>query len=61
MNNLLLKLYIKLRNLANNVQGQDLVEYALLCCFISLAVISSVNGIATAVNTVFSNMSNSLA
>jgi pilus assembly protein Flp/PilA len=61
MNNLALKLYIKLQNLANVEQGQDLVEYALLIALISLTVITSVSGVATAVNTVFSNVSNSLA
>jgi len=61
MNNLFLKLYIKLQNLAENEQGQDLVEYALLIALISLTVITSVKGVATAVNTVFSNVSNSLA
>lgn len=61
MNNLALRLYIKLQNLANNEQGQDLVEYALVIALISLAVITSTKGVATAVNTVFSNVSNSLA
>lgn len=61
MNNLFLKLYIKLQNLAENELGQDLVEYALLIALISLTVITSVKGVATAVNTVFSNVSNSLA
>jgi pilus assembly protein Flp/PilA len=61
MNNLFLKQYIKLQNLAENEQGQDLVEYALLIALISLTVITSVKGVATAVNTVFSNVSNSLA
>jgi len=61
MNNLALRLYIKLQNLANNEQGQDLVEYALLIALISLTVITSVKGVATAVNTVFSNVSSSLA
>ncbi len=60
MNNLVLRLYVKLQNLANIEQGQDLVEYALLIALISLTVITSVNGVATAVNTVFSNVSNSL-
>ncbi len=60
MNNLFLKLYIKLQNLAKSEQGQDLVEYALLCSLIALACITGVKGIATAVNSVFTNVSNSL-
>lgn len=61
MNNLFLKLYVNLQNLATNERGQDLVEYALLIALISLTVITSTKGVATAVNTVFSNISNSLA
>ena len=56
-----LKLYVKLQNLANDQQGQDLVEYALLLTMISLALISGINGIATAITTVFTNVSSSLA
>ncbi len=61
MNNLALRLYIKIQSLANHEEGQDLVEYALLIALIALTVITSVKGVATAVNTVFSNVSNSLA
>jgi len=60
MNNLFLKLYIKLQNLAKNEQGQELVEYALLCALIALACITGVKGVATAVNQVFTDVSNSL-
>jgi Flp pilus assembly pilin Flp len=61
MNNLLLTLYVNFQYLAKKEHGQDLVEYALVIALISLTVITSVNGVATAVNTVFSNFSNSLA
>jgi len=61
MNYELLTMYLKLQNLANREEGQDLVEYALLCCMISLAAITGVNYVATAVTAVFSNISSSLA
>jgi Flp pilus assembly pilin Flp len=61
MNYLLLTMYLKLQNLVNREEGQDLVEYALLCCMIALAAITGVNYVATAVTTVFSNISSSLA
>jgi pilus assembly protein Flp/PilA len=61
MNNLFLALYVKLQNLMAREDGQDLVEYALLVCLIALAVISGVQGVASAVNKVFSNISTSLA
>lgn len=61
MNNLFLKLLINLQNLRKGEQGQDLVEYALLCSLIALAMITGIKSIATAVNTTFTNVSNSLA
>jgi Flp pilus assembly pilin Flp len=60
MNHLFLKLYIKLQNLAKNEEGQDLVEYALLCSLIALGCISSMSSVATFLTNVFSNVSNSL-
>lgn len=60
MNDIFLKIYVKFQNLMNREEGQDLVEYALLIALISLVVISGVNKVATAVNTVFSNVSTSL-
>ena len=61
MNNMILALYVKLQNLMNREEGQDLVEYALLVCLIALAAITGVNKVATAVTTVFSNISASLS
>ncbi len=61
MNNALLKLYIMIQNLKNDEQGQDLVEYALLICMVALACIVGVGKVATAVTTVFTNISSSLA
>ena len=45
----------------NREEGQDLVEYALLVCLIALAAITGVKKVATAVTTVFNNISSSLA
>ena len=61
MHNLLLKTYVKFENLASGEEAQDLVEYGLLCTLIALAMISSINPIATAVTRVFTNVSTSLA
>jgi pilus assembly protein Flp/PilA len=60
MSNSLLKLYVKLQGLKNGEEGQDLVEYALLVALIALVCITGVGNVATAVNTVFSNISASL-
>jgi Flp pilus assembly pilin Flp len=61
MSEVILKLYMKFVALRFDDEGQDLVEYALLLCLISLVLISAINGISTAVNTTFSNISASLA
>jgi len=61
MNNLFLTMYVKLQNLMNREEGQDLVEYALLLTLIALAAITGVKNVATAINTVFTNISSSLA
>jgi len=61
MHKLLLLFYVKLQSLAAEDQGQDLVEYALLCSLIAVAVIAGIHPIATAVNKIFTNVSSSLA
>jgi pilus assembly protein Flp/PilA len=61
MNSLFLALYVRLQGLMNREEGQDLVEYALLVCLIALAAITGVKNVATAVTTVFNNISSSLA
>jgi pilus assembly protein Flp/PilA len=61
MNNLFLKLLVKVQNLLARDDGQDLVEYALLISLIALAAISGVKHVATALTGVFSTISTSLA
>jgi pilus assembly protein Flp/PilA len=61
MNHLLLRLHLTIQRLVRDVEGQDLVEYALLVCLIALAAITGVKHVATAVTAVFSNISSSLA
>ena len=56
----LLKMYLKFQSLKND-EGQDLVEYALLVALVALVCVTGVNNVATAVNSVFTNISSSLA
>jgi len=60
MRDTLLKMYVKFQGLKND-EGQDLVEYALLVALIALVCVSGVNNVATAINSVFTNISSSLA
>ena len=61
MRDSLLNLYVKFQGLKNGEEGQDLVEYALLVALIALVCITGVNNVASAVNTVFTNISSSLS
>jgi len=61
MNGLVLNLYARFQSLKTGEEGQDLVEYALLVCLVALACITAVNHVASAINTVFNNISSSLA
>ncbi len=60
MRDTLLKMYVKFQGLKND-EGQDLVEYALLVALVALACVAGVNNVATAVSSVFTNISSSLA
>ena len=60
MRDTLLKMYVKFQGLKND-EGQDLVEYALLVALVALVCVTGVNNVATAVNSVFANISSSLA
>jgi len=60
MNNLIVMLNSKVREIIAGEQGQDLVEYALLVALVSLAAVASLNGLAGAISGVFSNISTSL-
>lgn len=60
MNSLIL-VYLKFQNLLNREEGQDLVEYALIITLIALAAVTGIGKVATAVNTVFSKISTTLA
>lgn len=61
MNDAFLMLYVKLQNLRSKDEGQDLIETALATALIAIVALATVKKVGTAVNTVFSNISNSLA
>jgi len=61
MSKIFLRFWLGLQSLQRSERGQDLVEYALLVCLIALGCIAGVRHVATAVTTVFGNVSTSLA
>ncbi len=61
MNNLFLAMYVKLQDLMKHEEGQDLIEYALIAALIAVAAIAGMKNVASAVNSLFSNVSSLLA
>ncbi len=46
----------RIRVLADDVEGQDLVEYALLAGFVAVAAGALLPGISSSISTIFSRM-----
>jgi pilus assembly protein Flp/PilA len=61
MNDKLMYLYIRLRQLAEDTEGQDLVEYALLAGFVAVAAGALLPGISNSISTIFSRMGSVLS
>lgn len=61
MNNLFLKMSAKVYEIIYGEEGQDLVEYALIITMVALASVTGVNSVASAINTVFANISSTLS
>ncbi len=60
MNSLLQRPHVILLGLKDGEEGQDLVEYALLVALVALGAIGGVHKVASAVTSVFTNVSSSL-
>lgn len=60
MNNLLLKVFVKLQDLASREEGQDLVEYALVVALIAFGATAGMKSLATGINSAFSSISSQL-
>ena len=64
MNDLMLKMYVKMQVLATTVvekeEGQDLIEYALVVALIAFAAVAGMNTVATKINAAFSTIGSKL-
>jgi len=60
MNNLLLKLYIQLQNLASRDEGQDLVEYALVVALVAFGATAGMKVLAAGLTLAFRGISTTL-
>lgn len=56
MNDMLLKLSIKLRTMLSDEQGQDLIEYALVVALIAFGATAAMKTLSSDINTAFSNI-----
>jgi pilus assembly protein Flp/PilA len=61
MNNLYLKMIVKIQELASREEGQDLVEYALVVALIAFGATAGMSALGKGINTLFSNISTTLA
>jgi pilus assembly protein Flp/PilA len=60
MNTLLRKLNSKFQDLLSREDGQDLVEYALLCALLAFGIVGGMGAVAKSLDTAFSNISSTL-
>ncbi len=60
MNTLFLRLNSKVQDLLSREEGQDLVEYALLCALLAFGIVSGMSSVAKGIDTAFSNISSTL-
>jgi pilus assembly protein Flp/PilA len=60
MNNMLIKLNMKLQDLMNNEEGQDLVEYALVISLVAVGAVAALGTLTTDIVSVFTKIDSSL-
>ena len=58
---MLLKLFVKLQDLASREEGQDLVEYALVVALVAFGATAGMKVLATGLNTAFTTISSTLS
>jgi pilus assembly protein Flp/PilA len=60
MKNKMMLLLVKMQDMLSREEGQDLIEYALLCSLIALGAVVSMRGLATDINTAFGSIGTTL-
>lgn len=61
MNDIMLKMLVKLQTLTAREEGQDLVEYALVVALIAFGATAAMKGLSSELNTAFNAISSTLA
>ncbi len=57
MNGLMLKLFVRLQDLKDREEGQDIAEYALVVALVAFGAIAGMRALATGVDTSFLTLS----
>ncbi len=57
MNNLMLKMYVNIKNMMDREEGQDLVEYALVVALIAFGATAGMSALAGGINAAFDEVS----
>jgi pilus assembly protein Flp/PilA len=60
MNDLMLKMYVKMQDLMSREEGQDLVEYALVVALVAFGAIAGMRTLSTEINSAFNTISSDL-
>ena len=60
MNKLLFSLFVRLQELMNREEGQDLVEYALVVAIIAFGAVTAMKALSTEIKTAFNTISSDL-
>jgi pilus assembly protein Flp/PilA len=60
MNDLLLKIYVKVQTLMADEEGQDLVEYALVVSLVAFGAAAGMRTLSTEINKAFNTISSDL-
>ena len=61
MNDLMLKLFVKVQTLMVREEGQDLVEYALVVALVAFGATAALKTLGSGLNSAFSTISTTLA
>jgi pilus assembly protein Flp/PilA len=60
MNDLMLKMYVKMQDLMSREEGQDLVEYALVVALVAFGAVAGMKTLSSEINTAFNTISSDL-
>jgi pilus assembly protein Flp/PilA len=60
MNALFLKIFVELQDLLSREEGQDLVEYALICALLAFGIVGGMSQAAAALDSAFAHVSTTL-